>query len=66
MGEAQQSFLLLQKRTPNRRVKAKGAPGLAFETWDPRNRSFMETPHAPLSSRLPRRAVGEADSRFAR
>jgi hypothetical protein len=36
----------------------KGAPGLAFETWDPCNRSQMETPPSPLSSRLPRRAVG--------
>jgi hypothetical protein len=24
--------------------KSKGAPGLAFETWDPRNRSRMESP----------------------
>ena len=26
-------------------------PGLAFETWDPRNRSSMEVPPSPLSSR---------------
>jgi hypothetical protein len=46
-------------RRLNSKVKAKGAPGLAFETWDPGNRSLMETQHAPLSSR-------DADSRFAR
>jgi hypothetical protein len=27
----------------NLKVKSKGAPGLAFETWDPCNRSAMET-----------------------
>jgi hypothetical protein len=26
-----------------RRVKSKGAPGLAFETWDPSNRFLLET-----------------------
>ena len=31
--------------------KSKGAPGLAFETWDPRNRSRLETLPSPLSSR---------------
>jgi hypothetical protein len=25
------------------RKNAKGAPGLAIETWDPRNRCFMDT-----------------------
>ncbi len=27
----------------NQRKNAKGAPGLAFETWDPRNQCFMDT-----------------------
>src|ERR1700722_5726207 len=27
-----------------RRVKSKGAPGLAFETWDPSNQFPLETP----------------------
>ena len=27
-----------------RRVKPKGAPGLAFETWDPSNQFLLETP----------------------
>ncbi len=27
-----------------RRVKSKGAPGLAFETWDPSNQLPLETP----------------------
>jgi hypothetical protein len=27
----------------NQRKKAKGAPGLAFETWDPRNPYLMDT-----------------------
>jgi hypothetical protein len=44
-----------------------GAPGLAFETWDPSNQFTLETPTllfvirsvADLS-RLPRRAVGPA------
>ena len=34
-----------------------GAPGLAFETWDPRNRSSMEVPPSPLSSRAKPRDV---------
>jgi hypothetical protein len=25
------------------RKNAKGAPGLAFETWDPRNQCFLDT-----------------------
>ena len=33
------------------RKQSKGAPGLAFETWDPRNRSSMEIRLSPLSSR---------------
>ena len=41
-----------------RRQQSKGAPGLAFETWDPCNQSQVETPTRTLSSRLPRRAVG--------
>src|SRR5271168_2096854 len=28
--------------------KSKGAPGLAFETWDPCNRSPLETPLSPF------------------
>jgi hypothetical protein len=36
----------------------KGAPGLAFETWDPCNQFHMEAPLSPLSSRLSRPAVG--------
>jgi hypothetical protein len=43
--------------TSRRRKQAKGATGLAFETWDPCNRSQMKNPPPPLSSRLPRRAV---------
>jgi hypothetical protein len=31
--------------------KSKGAPGLAFETWDPRNQAALEAPLYPLSSR---------------
>jgi hypothetical protein len=27
-----------------RRAKSKGAPGLAFETWDPSNQFPLETP----------------------
>jgi hypothetical protein len=60
----------------SRRVKSNGGPacpgvpcGLAFETWDPCNlsrravdRSQLETPLSPLSSRLPRPAVGAANS----
>ena len=34
-----------------RRKQAKGAPGLAFETWDPSNQFHMEAPLSPLSSR---------------
>jgi hypothetical protein len=30
------------------REKSKGAPGLTFETWDPRNRFQMETPTLPF------------------
>ncbi len=26
------------------RAKSKGAPGLAFETWDPSNQFLLETP----------------------
>jgi hypothetical protein len=61
--------------TTNQEVKSKGAPacpgvpwGLASETWDPSNlfrravdRSLLETQPSPLSSRLPRPAVGAAD-----
>ena len=36
-----------------------GCPRSRFETWDPCNRSHLETP-PPLSSRLPRLAVGRA------
>jgi hypothetical protein len=35
----------------NQNVKSKGVPGLTFETWDPSNRTQMETPLSPLSSR---------------
>jgi hypothetical protein len=30
-------------------TEIEGAPGLAFETWDPCNRSQMETPLSPVS-----------------
>jgi hypothetical protein len=39
-GEKRQSLYPLQ----HRRVKSKGAPGLAFETWDPSNQFPLETP----------------------
>src|SRR5450631_2135242 len=44
-GEKRQSLYPLQ----HRRVKSKGAPGLAFETWDPSNRFLLETPPSSLS-----------------
>jgi hypothetical protein len=45
----------------NRRVKPLGAPGLAFETWDPSNQFLLETPtlhfvirsHKPQASHSP-------------
>jgi hypothetical protein len=39
-GEKRQSLYPLQLR----RVKSKGAPGLAFETWDPSNQFPLKTP----------------------
>jgi hypothetical protein len=39
VGRERQSLCPLQKR----RVKSKGAPGLAFETWDPSNQFLLET-----------------------
>jgi hypothetical protein len=37
--------------TCSSRQKGLGAPGLAFETWDPCNQFRLETPPSPLSSR---------------
>ena len=37
----------------NQRKSAKGAPGLAFETWDPRNPYLMDTRDVTHSHRKP-------------
>jgi len=49
----------------HRRVNSKGAPGLAFETWDPSNRFPLETPSLlfVIGSVVERSAVRFPDSR---
>jgi hypothetical protein len=34
------------------RKNAKGAPGLAFETWDPRNYCFMDTHDVTIGKQI--------------
>jgi hypothetical protein len=54
-GEKRQSMCPLQYR----RVKSKGAPGLAFETWDPSNQFPLETPTLLFVIRSSRLAWGK-------
>jgi hypothetical protein len=55
-----------------RRVKSKGAPGLAFETWDPPNQFPLETPTLLFvirseaeGSAVPQTLPGNTESRLA-
>jgi hypothetical protein len=45
-GEAQTIAFYFNRSTQGNALgnKSKGAPGLAFETWDPRNQSQLESP----------------------